>query len=183
MLRWFISLPISAVALLVAHLGWAQDHISLAKVDRVRLDGVVIGNDGACKVDDDQIVTSIKFILNSAGIPFVEGWPVINEPLSDAERAKLRREVDIPALLVSSDIGSMASGCLYSLDVVLVENVEPTKLAYIDTPFSGTVRIWHVGSFGISQPSDLTAQLSKLVEQALKQFVNLRAADIKAAAQ
>jgi hypothetical protein len=187
MLRWITSLPFGAVALLVAHVGCAQDyptpHISLDKVDQVRLTGATSSPRRPAK--STRITTSMKFILNTASIPFVEGFPdyTYDPTLTDEQQAKQDRQHHIPALWVSGDAMSIRSGCIYHIGIRVEESVKPTTLVYSGKPFSGSVELWSSSYYGIAPPSDLTSELSQRVEEALKQFVNLRADDIKAAAQ
>jgi hypothetical protein len=190
MLRWFISLPIGAVLLAGHHPAQAQNygpHQRLDKVDQVRIEAVMVGNrkKDACVVDRDRLNTSIKFLLNTAKIPFVEGFPEIETNqtlLSDEELTNQQREWNIPALWVVGDVMSVGAGCVYNVEIKLEENVD-TMLLYSKTHYSGSVELWHTGYYGISDPSRLTDELAQITDEAIKEFVNLRADDIKRWAQ
>ena len=88
-----------------------------------------------------------------------------------------------PSLWISGTTLSAQSSCVYDVKIEVSEDVNPTKLKYSGKPFSGSVPIWHVHYIGIAPASDLTSEVSKLVEEALKEFVNDRAEDIRNAAK
>src|SRR5262249_28193149 len=98
--------------------GRARDdvpHIAMDKVDRVR---IVIGSNskGACKLDYERLTTSIKFILNTANIPFVDGWPEAQPvALSDETLTEMTRQEQMPILTVFADLLPTNSGCIYTV--------------------------------------------------------------------
>ena len=150
--------------MLIAHVGLAQNytppHIALDKVDRVRIEPIFLDSrkKDACAVHSDRIRTSIKFILNTAGIPFVDGFPEVkyDQTLTAEQQAKQDREYRIPALWVVGDVMSINAGCIYHLDIKVEEDVNQTTLAYSGKSFSGSVELWSSGFYGIAPPTDLT---------------------------
>lgn len=204
---------LSMAALLATHVGaWAAERlISLGKVDQLMLGLVWIGTgrDEPCEVRQYEIETSIKFVLNTARIPFHGTEEVVKfmeredqrtsqplpEGLEERERELSRRieESDrfwnMPKLMVTGDVLSTKSGCITHVEIIVAEEVEPTTLKYSGKQFGGRmwsddrVPLWRAGFFGIAPPADLTRRISEGVEGALREFVNDRAADMRKAAE
>jgi hypothetical protein len=174
--------------------------LPLDKINRLTYHGiyVVTPENDKCNVDDKQIATSMKFVLNTAQIPLLE-YSKLEATLppfqllppdddSSLEAAVIRRlqanrekGLNTPTLLVSGDVLATNAGCVYQLEIEVSEAVQATKLMYSGGSFSGKVPLWSVGYFGIAPASDLTGALSRLTEMALKKFVNDRAEDIRQA--
>jgi hypothetical protein len=190
-LRWVIAFTFSAVALLLAEDAWPQTSSSdlfrvrplLDKVDQLRFFPASVVTEKRCEVDSRRIDTSIKFILNTANIPFIEGYAGEGYPAtSPEEQAKKDRAFQMPRLSLQGEVRATGAGCEYRLWTWLHETVRG-KFLYSGHSFHESVELWTAARTGVSRPADLASQLSNAIEEMLKEFVNLRAEDVPRASQ
>lgn len=190
-----LRLALLAIAALCAmRVGAYADEfrIRLDKVDQLALGGIYIyvpdANNNVCKLDVDKIETSEKFILNSAQIPFrtrEEVWKLSETPLPEnldemlKETERREHEWSFPLLTISGNVLPTKSGCIYSVEIEISEQVKRTTLKYSGKPFDNYVRIWRYSGLGISPASGITDAVSSAIETGLKEFVNERAEDIR----
>jgi hypothetical protein len=131
---------------------------ALAELDRFFVIVSIESKDTACKPNHDEIETAAAFILNQTKWRYVR-WA---EFMTDWKT--------IGTLMIAGDALQTKSGqCVYHVEISASAWVAGT-LQHNNQEWTGNVELWSSGEYGITPPDDLTADLVRFTETALKRL-------------